>query len=81
MACKDVWGGTYTNSIGKMLYQIIIIRYGLFFQYLLMRNNNYVGGGIWIVAGGVWMVSEGVWMVCKYVWGCINTKSIGKELY
>ena len=29
---------------------------------------------------GVWIVSEGVWIEYECVWGCINTKSVGKNV-
>ena len=32
------------------------------------------------MSGGVWIVSEGVWMGSECVWGCINTKSVGKNV-
>ena len=30
--------------------------------------------------GGVWIVSEGVWIESECVWGCINTKSVCKNV-
>ena len=30
--------------------------------------------------GGVWIVSEGVWIESERVWGCINTKSVGRNV-
>ena len=33
------------------------------------------------MSGGVWLVSGGVWMMSKGIWVCINTKSIGNNLY
>jgi len=51
----------------------MILRYCRLFQCPVLHKMPLYWG-VWIVSGDVWMGSESVW-------GCIDTKSVGKNLY
>ena len=71
MGSESVWGCINTKYVGK--------------EIILGHDTQiFYSGALYCIkmpmSRGVWIVSEGVWIEYECVWGCVNTKSVGKNV-
>ena len=84
----DVWMGS--EGVWKYINSIDINSFNLIPNLLAKKYDRPWHSDIAFItmycikmhmSGGVWIVSGGVWMGSEFVWGCINIKSVGKNVY
>ena len=71
MGSESVWKCTNTKSVGK---RIILGHDTVFYAGALYCIKTPMPDGVWIVS------EEGVWIESECTWGCVNTKSVGKNV-
>ena len=81
MGSESVWGCINSININSfnLIPNLVAKNYDRpWYSYIafitLYCIKMHISWGVWIVSGGVCMGSE-------FVWGCINTNSVGKNVY